>query len=239
MSPASKGPCPGEGQGWAATSPKPKSPKSLRLSHSLGPVYPTEQSRLGCHPKTHQQLGLPLSGAPSGSEDAGKAGARCGSAPIRSHWLWSEVMLPCGYLTSVLGVISHSPDSLMVTSSVVGPSILASVMPCGWGSDSSWSTVQPGPAPAAAHPRRGQQGDSPPEPRRRGPGRSRRRSWPRTSPRKALACKTGTSIRLPSVMDQSGQAQATQMPPAATAQEPRTAAASWWWQSPSRTGSST
>lgn len=43
-----------------------------------------------------------------------------------------EVMLPCGYLTSVLGVISHSPDSLMVTSSVVGPSILASVMPCGW-----------------------------------------------------------------------------------------------------------
>jgi len=42
-------------------------------------------------------------------------------------------MLPWGYLTSVLGVISHSPDSLMVTSSVVGPSILASVMPCGWG----------------------------------------------------------------------------------------------------------
>lgn len=53
-------------------------------------------------------------------------------------------MLPCGYLTSVLGVISHSPDSLMVTSSVVGPSILASVIPCGWRSDSSWSTTQPG-----------------------------------------------------------------------------------------------
>lgn len=51
--------------------------------------------------------------------------------PINSHWLCSAVMLPCGYLTSVLGVISHSPDSLMVTSSVVGPSILASVMPCG------------------------------------------------------------------------------------------------------------
>lgn len=51
-------------------------------------------------------------------------------------------MLPCGYLTLVLGVISHSPDSLMVTSSVVGPSILASVMPWGWGCGSSWGTTQ-------------------------------------------------------------------------------------------------
>lgn len=50
-------------------------------------------------------------------------------------------MLPCGYLTLVLGVISHSPDSLMVTSSVVGPSILARVMPWGWGRGSSWGTA--------------------------------------------------------------------------------------------------
>lgn len=67
-------------------------------------------------------------------------------------------MLPCGYLTSVLGMISHSPDSLMVTSSVVGPSILASVMPCGWGSDSSWGTAQTGHHPPRGSPRPGPAG---------------------------------------------------------------------------------
>lgn len=44
-----------------------------------------------------------------------------------------------------------------------------------------------GTSPAAACPGRGQRGHSPPEPRCRVPGRSRRRSWPRASPRRAPA----------------------------------------------------
>lgn len=48
---------------------------------------------------------------------------------MSSHWLGGRVMLPLGYLTSVLGVISHSPDFWSVTSSVVGPLTRARVTP--------------------------------------------------------------------------------------------------------------